>query len=99
MWVIDGDLMHPLLDQPDGVPYHSRQYASLPRVYVQDSSLEIAWMRALTEHDSIAGERVAPLFTDELEGFSIDYPADWGQAEELIAANPRLLPAIPTASG
>jgi CMP-N,N'-diacetyllegionaminic acid synthase len=99
MWVIDGDLMHPLLDQPDGVPYHSRQYASLPRVHVQDSSLEIAWMRALTEHDSIAGERVAPFFTDELEGFSIDYPADWGQAEELIAANPGLLPAIPTASG
>jgi CMP-N,N'-diacetyllegionaminic acid synthase len=98
MWVVDGELMHPLLDQPDGVPYHSRQYASLPTVYVQDSSIEIAWRRAVTEHDSIAGERVAPFFTEEPEGFSIDYPDDWRQAEEIIAANPDLLPAVPTVS-
>jgi CMP-N,N'-diacetyllegionaminic acid synthase len=98
MWVVDGELMRPLLDQPDGVPYHSRQYASLPTVYVQDSSIEIAWRRAVTEHDSIAGERVAPFFTEEPEGFSIDYPDDWRQAEEIIAANPDLLPAIPAVS-
>jgi CMP-N,N'-diacetyllegionaminic acid synthase len=98
MWVVDGELMHPLLDQPDGVPYHSRQYKSLPRVYIQDSSIEMAWTRAVTEHDSIAGERVAPFFTEELEGFSIDYPDDWRQAEELIAANPDLLAAIPAVS-
>jgi CMP-N,N'-diacetyllegionaminic acid synthase len=98
MWVIDDDLMRPLLDQPVGVPYHSRQYQSLPPVYVQDSSLEIAWTRAITEQDSIAGERVAPFPTTDAEGFSIDYPDDWREAEELIAANPGLLPAIPTAS-
>lgn len=98
MWVIDGDLMHPLLDQPDGVPYHSRQFASLPRVYVQDSSIEIAWARAVEEHDSIAGEQLAPFLTEGVEGFSIDYPDDWRQAEEIIAANPDLLPAIPEVS-
>src|SRR3954467_6547747 len=47
MWVVVGDLMEPLLDQPDGVPLPPRQFASLPPVYVQDSSLEIAWMRAV----------------------------------------------------
>jgi CMP-N,N'-diacetyllegionaminic acid synthase len=94
MWVIDGDLMHPLLDQPDGVPYHSRQYQSLPRVYVQDSSLEIAWMRALTDHDSIAGERVAPFLTEDAEGFSIDYPGDWQVAEEMAGSGAGTLPAV-----
>jgi N-acylneuraminate cytidylyltransferase len=98
MWVLDGDLMRPLLDQPEGVPYHSRQYKSLPRVYIQDSSIEMAWARAVDVHDSIAGENVAPFLTEELEGFSIDYPDDWSYAEEMIAAGRATLPAIPTPS-
>jgi CMP-N,N'-diacetyllegionaminic acid synthase len=94
MWVIDGDLMRPLLDQPDGVPYHSRQYQSLPRVYVQDSSLEIAWMRALTVDGSIAGRRVAPFTPEGAEGFSIDYPGDWDRAEEMLASGDAELPPV-----
>lgn len=98
MWVLDGDLMRPLLDQPSGVPYHSRQYQSLPEIYVQTSSLEMAWTRALAEHDSIAGERVAPFLTSEAEGFSIDYPDDWRRAEEMAAAGVASLPAVPAPS-
>jgi CMP-N,N'-diacetyllegionaminic acid synthase len=94
MWVIDGELMRPLLDQPEGVPYHSRQYQSLPPVYVQDSSLEIAWMRALEVDDSIAGERVAPFLTEPPEGFSIDYPEDWRVAEEMVARGVAELPVV-----
>ena len=94
MWVIEGELMRPLLDQPPGVPYHSRQYASLPKVYVQDSSLEFAWTSVITTHDSIAGERVAPFRTEDLEGFSIDYPEDWQRAEELVAAGRATLPRV-----
>src|SRR5687768_13148598 len=33
MWTIEGDLMKPLLAQPDGIPYHSRPYQDLPAVY------------------------------------------------------------------
>jgi CMP-N,N'-diacetyllegionaminic acid synthase len=98
MWVIEEELMQPLLDQPAEVPYHSRQYQSLPRVHVQNSSLEIAWTRALAEHDSISGERVAPFLTDELEGFSIDYPDDWRRAEELVSTGAATLPAVPAPS-
>jgi N-acylneuraminate cytidylyltransferase len=98
MWVIDGELMRPVLDQPDGVPYHSRQYQSLPPVYVQDSSLEIAWTRAITEQDSIAGERVAPFMATDAEGFSIDYPGDWRIAEEMLASGAAELPAVEAAT-
>lgn len=98
MWVVEEELMRPLLDQPDGVPYHSRQYKSLPRVHVQNSSLEMAWTRALHEHDSISGERVAPFLTDEFEGFSIDYPDDWERAEEMAGSGAATLPAVPAHS-
>jgi len=99
MWVMDGELMRPLLDQPDGVPLHSRQFASLPPVYIQDSSLEIAWARAVEEHDSIAGEQLAPFLTEGLEGFSIDYPDDWRLAEELIASGEAELPPVEVTAG
>ena len=107
MWVVDGDLMRPCSTSPKGVPYHSRQYKSLPQVYVQNSSLEIAWTRAVDVHDSIAGEKVAPFLTEELEGFSIDYPDDWRYAEEMIAAgratcprpDPEPMPSLPPGAG
>jgi N-acylneuraminate cytidylyltransferase len=95
MWVIEGDLMRPLLPQPEGVPYHSRQFASLPEVYVQDSSLEIAWTRvARGEDGSIAGTRVVPWVSEGAEGFSIDYPDDWALAERMIASGEAVPPAI-----
>jgi CMP-N,N'-diacetyllegionaminic acid synthase len=98
MWRIEGELMTPLLPQIAGeVPTHSRQMAALPRVYVQDSSLEIARTR-IVEDGEIAGRRVVPFLTEGVEGFSIDYPGDIEEAERLAAADPSLLPAIEVAA-
>lgn len=95
MWVLDGELMRPLLEQPaDGPPLHSQQYQALPEVWVQDSSLEVAWTRALREDGSIAGRRVAPFPTEGNEGFSIDYPEDVERAEALLARGEAELPPI-----
>jgi CMP-N,N'-diacetyllegionaminic acid synthase len=94
MWVLEGDLIRPLLPQPEGTPYHSRQYQALPEVYVQNSSLEIAWTRVATEGGTIAGERVVPFFTEGAEGFSIDYPEDLDRAERLVTAREAQLPYI-----
>ena len=92
MWVIEGEVMRPLLPQTPGqVPTHSRQYKALPEVYVQNSSLEIAWTR-ITADDEIAGERVAPFLTDDVEGFTIDYPSDWERAEKLVESGAARLP-------
>jgi N-acylneuraminate cytidylyltransferase len=96
MWVVEGDTMRPLLEQPaGGVPYHSTQYQALPKVYVQNSSLEIAWSRVLAGEPSIAGERLAPFFTEGHEGLSIDYPEDVERAEALVARGEASLPGIP----
>jgi N-acylneuraminate cytidylyltransferase len=99
MWVLEGDLMRPLLDErTNGTPWHSMQYQALPRVYVQNSSLEIAWTRVVREDGSIAGRRVAPFLTEGWEGFSIDYPEDVARAERAIAAGEAVLPPVEVAA-
>ena len=86
MWVLEGDVMRPLLSQPEGeTPLHSRQYQSLPSVYVQNSSLEIAWSSVLNGPlPTISGDRVAPFLTEGLEGLSIDYAFDLEAAERAV---------------
>jgi CMP-N-acetylneuraminic acid synthetase len=95
MWVLDGELMRPYTEQPDGeTPLHSRQYKALPPVYVQNSSLEIAWSRVLETDRSISGRRVAPFFTTAAEGFSIDYPEDFDHAGRMIESGEVTLPPV-----
>jgi N-acylneuraminate cytidylyltransferase len=94
MWVLDGEYMKPLMESPAGeVPYHSRQYQSLPPVYAQNSSLEIARTRII-DAGEIAGSRVLPFVCEGPEGFSIDYPAEWEAAERMAASGEAQLPAI-----
>jgi CMP-N,N'-diacetyllegionaminic acid synthase len=99
MWTLRGDLLEPLLPQPEGeTPLHSRQYQALPAVYVQNSSLELAWSRVLDDPvPTISGRRVAPFFTEGAEGFSIDYPDDFERAERLVSSGRAALPALPAA--
>ena len=96
MWTLAGDLIEPLLPQPEGeTPLHSRQFKSLPAVYAQNSSLEIAWSRVLDGPlPTISGMRVAPFFTEGAEGFSIDYPGDIEHAEQMVASGEAVLPAV-----
>ena len=94
MWLLDGTMMRPLLPQGDGVPLHSTQYAALPPVYVQNSSLEIAWTRVALVGHSIAGERVAAFLSDPATGFSIDYPEDLDRAERMLAQGEAELPVV-----
>jgi N-acylneuraminate cytidylyltransferase len=90
MWRIEGELMVPLLAQAPGeVPTHSRQFADLPEVFVQDSSLEIAWTRIAAQGE-IAGQRVVPFRTEGLEGLSIDYPEDLEEAERHADRLPKI---------
>lgn len=96
MWRVDGDLMQPVLEgATDGTPWHSMQAPSLPPLFVQNSSLEVAWTRVLRgPRPSIAGERVAPFFTEGAEGFSVDYPGDLERAEALVASGEATLPRV-----
>jgi N-acylneuraminate cytidylyltransferase len=95
MWVVRGTRMFPLLPLgPPEQPWHSSQYPSLPEVYVQNASLEIAWCRVVFEQSSIAGNVVMPFITDGHEGFDVNSTYDWRLAEELVRSGEAQLPKV-----
>jgi CMP-N,N'-diacetyllegionaminic acid synthase len=96
MWVVRGRRLLPILPfGPAEQPWHSSQYQSLPLVYVQNASLEIAWSRIVLSGRTIAGETIVPFFTNEAEGFDINNPADWVVAEHLLRTGEARLPDVP----
>jgi N-acylneuraminate cytidylyltransferase len=95
MWVVRGNRLLPLMPfGPADQPWHSSQYQSLPPVYAQNASLEIAWTRVVREGRTIAGESIVPFFTDEMEGFDINNRHDWILAEQLLKAGEAKLPEV-----
>jgi CMP-N,N'-diacetyllegionaminic acid synthase len=96
MWVVEGHRMRPLLDQPEPrtQPWHSTPYQALPRVYVQNASLEIAWTRVVLEKRTIAGDVLMPFITEGYEGFDINDPHDWVIAQRLLADGAASLPPV-----
>ena len=98
MWVVRGKRMMPLLPlSPPKQPWHSSQYQSLPKVYVQNASLEIAWSRVVFEGRTIAGNVLMPFFTQGYEGFDVNDLYDWKLAEKLVQNGEARLPSVPQA--
>ena len=99
MWVLDERRMTPLLPNKIGnVPWHSNQYAALPKIYVQNASLEIAWISVFKSFGTISGESVVPHISTGLEGFDINSPEDWLIAEHYLAHGSASLPQVNSAS-
>jgi CMP-N,N'-diacetyllegionaminic acid synthase len=95
MWVVRGNRMMPLLPlTPPEQPWHSSQYQSLPEVYAQNASLEIAWSRVVFESRTIAGDVLIPFFTEDYEGFDVNSAYDWNLAEHLVESGQARLPSI-----
>jgi len=96
MWVVRGERMTPLmpLNPEDGPPWHSQQKAALPKVFVQNASLEIAWTDMARRTGSIAGSVLVPFLTEGDEGVDINGPQDWFWAEHLISTGEARLPAV-----
>ncbi len=95
MWVVEGATMRPLLGQSHlDVAWHAGQYQALPKVYVQNSALEIAWTRVVSQTQSREGKVVAPFFTGGHEGFNVDDEDDWERAERLLGEGRATLPTL-----
>jgi len=89
MWLLaeDGRTMAPLLDQSElDAAWHAGQYQALPEVYSQNSALEIAWTRVVTDTGTREGNVLAPFLTRGLEGFNVDDEEEWERAEWLVAS-------------
>lgn len=97
MWTLaeDGRTMAPLLDQSGlDVAWHAGQYQALPPVYVQNSALELAWARVVTETGTREGRVLAPFLTAGFEGLNIDDEDDFTRAETLVASGAASLPSV-----
>ena len=77
MWIVKKNLMTPLLP----MFRQSMPYGCLPEVYVQNASLEMAWVTALMEYGDIDGAVIMPFMTHGNEGFDINTEDDWKRAE------------------
>lgn len=88
MWTFDAGAktMQPVIRGclQDGTPYHSSPTQSLPAVYAQNSSLEVAATWVISGTKTISGYHVAPFLTEADEGFSIDTEDDWDAAEAIV---------------
>ena len=95
MWVLEVKTMRPLLDQSHlETAWHAGQYQALPEIYVQNSSLEIAWTRVVSQTGTREGRVVAPYLTRGYEGFNIDDEDDWDRARRLLDAGEVALPEV-----
>jgi CMP-N,N'-diacetyllegionaminic acid synthase len=95
MWSIQGDTMTPILPYTNaGTPWHSSQYPTLPQIYIQNASLEIAHTRVVTEMGSIAGNVIAPFLTEGDEGLDLNTELDWDVIEAMIARGDAVLSQI-----
>lgn len=95
MWVLRGEIMYPLMPlTPPDQPWHSSQYASLPDVYVQNASLEIAKSAVVKQGSTISGQILMPFITEGLEGFDINNEEDWILAEYYMNQGVAELPPV-----
>jgi N-acylneuraminate cytidylyltransferase len=95
MWIVRAKRMMPLLPMgPAEQPWHSSQYPTLPEVYVQNASLEIARTRVVFEEKTIAGNVIMPFFTKDYEGFDVNSEYDWQLAENMVQKGEAKLPKI-----
>ena len=95
MWVLEGRTMRPLLEQSHlDVAWHAGQYQALPEIYVQNSALEIAWTRVVSQTGTREGKVVAPYLTEGYQGFNIDDEEDWDRARRLLDDGDVSLPDV-----
>lgn len=98
MWILNDGFMVPFVNLekkgPHNQPLHSSQYPSLPEVYVQNASLEIAYTKTINNFKNISGEKIIPFITTEDEGFDLNIEEDWELAKILISNGKAKLPKI-----
>lgn len=87
----------PVWDHTDAVhelPMRDKQIQSLPSVWVQNGSLEIAWTETVCKYKSFSGAMIYPFRTRGWEGFDLNRPEDVVLANWLVETGQVTLPKI-----
>lgn len=97
MFSISNGYLHnilPFVYGSAGAPGHSSQYPTLPPIYVQNASLELAWTATVEGYGSIAGEVISAFLTVEDEGFDCNTANDFRVAELMVESGEAVLPEV-----
>ena len=88
MWKIKNNKLIPFKNlKIQGQPSYNVQFKSLPKVYIQNASLEISKVEVLKKYKSITGKTILPFLTNGNEGFDINYIEDFYYAESIVSKN------------
>jgi CMP-N,N'-diacetyllegionaminic acid synthase len=88
MWVMDpdGKRIRSLIPVEQKLPQaHTLSYQLLPRVYIQNASMDVFRPSNVWQLRSTTGTEIIPLIMDELESVDINTEIDFILAESLIA--------------
>jgi CMP-N-acetylneuraminic acid synthetase len=86
MWLKQKQNIKPFINKKNSKkkPYYNMQLKSLPKIYVQNASLEISKISNLKKYKTITGKKILPFFTKQYEGFDINYKFDLIYANYLV---------------
>ena len=85
MWVKHQNFIDPLINKKKfQQPLYNMQFKSLPKIYVQNASLEISKVSVLNKYETITGKKIIPFFTKDYEGFDINSEYDFKYAKFLL---------------
>lgn len=95
MWFEGDGLIEPFWIDPEGQLRFTQPTQSFyPRLFIQNGSLEILWLKTIETYDNVCGEKVMSYITRGYEGFDINTPEDFILAEELVKRGMVKLPEM-----
>ena len=86
MWMMKGQRLKTIIPQCRTrlVEAYTRSYQDLPRIYVNNASIDVIRIENITKKKSVLGKEIAPFVMSEEESFDINTPLDLELAEYLI---------------
>ena len=95
MWkIVDGQLVPMMVRSDSGIDWFSSPTQSLPEIWVQNASIEIAHVRCIDKFQSITGKVIIPFKTEYPEGFDVNRQEDIEILQSLVAKSPNILPKV-----
>lgn len=95
-WIESNCELTPLMWQSDNPPWHSRPTQSLPRIVVQNASLEMAKCSLVRDrlYPSICGGRVWAFHSELPDSFDLNTEEDFSYAEYMVKEGKWTLPTV-----
>ncbi|MFM8452984.1 MAG: acylneuraminate cytidylyltransferase family protein [Acidimicrobiaceae bacterium] len=95
MWrIVENRLVPVMARQDSGVDWFSSPTQTLPEIWVQNASLEFAYVRCVLNERSITGKAILPFKTKFPEGLDINRPEDIVRVEGIVSQSAESLPRI-----